>query len=222
MVRPAPSFPFGGNMAIGLDQIEICNDAIGLCGSTQFIQSLGDPDSVASLRCDRYFIPAVKRVLRRHNWFCATHFVELAQNTTAPTGEFDYAYALPPDCVRINKVFANKDGYSPYDRWQPYKRNIHTNIGKLYLKYVQMPEDYRELDVLLADAIAYELAVKLAPTLLKDKRQYAILKQASKVALADAKAIDTLEAKDLYVENDVYNDYREIVGSHTSSWGAGS
>lgn len=199
-----------------LDDIEICNQAIGLCGSTEWIQTLGTAGNVASLRCDRFFEPAVQRVLRKHNWGCATNFVQLAQNTTGPTAEFDYAYALPFDCVRIIDAYSDSEGYSPYDRWRKVGRNIHTNLDAIYLKYVQMPEDYRELDVLLSNAISYELAVMLAPSLVKDAEQFMILKQEAKRMLAEAKAIDTLESKDLYVENDPYQDQRDIVGSHTN------
>lgn len=200
-----------------LNDIDICNEAIGLCGSTEWIQTLGTAGNTASLRCDRFFESAVQRVLRKHNWSCATNFVQLAQNTTEPVAEFDYAYTLPFDLVRVINAYGDSEGYSPYNRWRIVGRDLHTNLDTIYLKYVQMPEDYRELDVLLASAISYELAVLLAPTLVKDKEQFYILKREAMNVLAQAKAIDTLENKDLYVENDVYQDHRDIVGSHTAS-----
>lgn len=199
-----------------LTDIDICNQAIGLCGSTEWIQSLDDTDNVAALRCDRFFIPAVERVLRRHNWSCATNFVRLAENSVAPTAEFDNAFALPFDCIRAINIYGDSCGYSPYDRWRIVKRNVHTNLDTVYLKYVQFPEDYQELDTLLSTAISYELAVLLAPTLVKDAEAFSLLKRAQKYAEAEAKAMDTLENKDLYIENDVYQDHRTSVGTYTA------
>ena len=196
-----------------LDDVDICNQAIGLCGSTQWIQTLGNTENTASLRCDRFFLPAVERVLRKHNWSCATNFVQLAENTTAPTAEFDNAFATPFDCVRAINVYGNNDGYSPYDRWRVVGRDIHTNLSTVYLKYVQFPEDYRDLDTLLSTAISYELALLMAPSLVKDPNVHAMLRQGARIALTEAKAIDTLENKDLYVENDVYDDHRRGIGS---------
>ena len=199
-----------------LSDVEICNQAIGLCGSTDWIQTLGDTTSTASMRCDRFFLPAVERVLRRFNWSCATTFVQLAENTTAPTAEYDNAFALPFDCVRVINVYGNSDGYNPHNRWRIVGRDIHTDLTSVYLKYVQFPEDYRDLDVLLSTAISYELATMMAPSLVKDPQIYSILENAKRKAEAEARAIDALENKELYVENDVYNDHRMSIGTNTS------
>ena len=61
--------------------------------------------------------------------------------------------------------------------------------------------------------LRYELAIMLAPTLTKNAEVYAILKQAAKLALAEAKAVDTLENKYINVENDVLEDHRLSVGT---------
>ena len=197
-----------------MNDVEICNDAIGLVGSTDFIQSLTDPNSAMARRCNRYFEPAVERVLRKHNWSSATKVIELAQNIAAPAIEYDFSYALPSDCVKVINIYGDSTAYSPYDRWRVVKRNINTDLGKVYLKYVQFPEDYQDLDILLADAITYELALKLAPAQMKDIKLYSILFQASRQACAEAKAMDTMENKELYVENSVWEDARLNIGGN--------
>lgn len=189
-----------------MSDVQICNDALGLCGSTDFIQSLTDATSISARRCNQFFQPSVERVLRKHNWSCSTRIQKLAENTTIPIIEYDHAYALPNDCIKVIDIYGSASCYSPYDRWRVVGRNIHTDLDAVYLKYVFMPEDYRELDILLSGAISYELALRLAPTLIKDKEVYSILFQAGQKALAEAKAMDTLESKELYVENDVWSD----------------
>lgn len=195
-----------------LSDVEICNEAIGLVGSTDWIQSLTDPDSISAQRCNRYFTSAVETVLRQHDWNCATAVVALAQNATSPITEYDYSFALPYNCVRVINMYSTSECYSPYDRWRIVGRDIHTDSGTVYLKYVAFPEDYKELDILLAKAIAYELALKLAPSYMKDREVYAILEQASRRARSEAQAIDSLESKYLYVENSVWSDVRDTVG----------
>ena len=200
-----------------LSEVDICNHAIGLCGSSDFIQSLTD-NKVSAKRCDRFLAGAVERVLRSHNWASATVVVELAQNTDAPDTEWDYSYTIPHDCIKVVNVYGDSEGYSPYDRWEPVKRNIHTDLNSVWLKYVQFPEDYSDLDVLLSTAIAYELAMLLAPTYIKNPEVFAILSNAQIRALSRAKAMDTLERKDLYVENDVWEDVRSDLGGSRGAY----
>jgi len=190
-----------------LSDVEIANTAIGLCGSSAFILSL-DQDSEAAERCKRFLPIATEKVLRKHDWNCATQLIRLAQNTLAPTFEYDHAYALPYNCVRVVNCYENDDYYSSYDRWRVVGRNVHTDMDAVYLKYIAMPDDYRDLDVLLSDAVAYELAMMLAPTLMKDPQMFSILNQAKQRAYMEAQAIDTLENKFAYTENSVWNDAR--------------
>ena len=200
-------------MSIGIDDVEICNNAIALCGSTDFIQALTDPDSQSARRCNQFFGTSVKKVLRKHDWNCATNITLLAENSESPDFKYDKSFALPVDCIRAINVYGDDRGYSPYDRWEVRKRSVHTDLGQVYLQYVQLPEDYNELDILLSDAIAGELALKLAPTLVKDPEIYGMLFQTTKRMIAEAKAIDTLENKFVDVNNVVWNDGRLNVGS---------
>jgi hypothetical protein len=193
------------------DKVEICNIAIGYCGSTDWIQTIGDPDSTASLRCERFFDIAVEKVLSLHPWACATNYVQLAENTATPLAEYGKSFALPFDCVKIINCYEDDSGYCPYDRWRKHKRNIYTDMSAIYLKYVQYPEDYKQLDVLLSDAIAWELASMMAPTLVKSMELWNILNSAKNMACAKAKAMDTLESKELYTENNAWEDARDRI-----------
>ena len=203
-----------------MTDVDICNHAIGLCGSTDWIQSLDD-NSVSARRCKRFFEPAVERVLASHDWSCASRIVRLAQNTTSPTAEYQYAYALPNDCIKIVNVFFDDSGYCPYNRWKVRGRNIQTDLDAVYLEYVQFPEDYKDLDTLLGQAIAYELAVMLAPSLIKNPEIYGLLNSAKERECAKARAMDSMQDKELYDENSPYEDQRLRVAG-TSSGGSSS
>jgi len=191
-----------------MSDVDICNTSLALLGSTDFIQLLTDTDSVWARRCNQFFKSSVELVLREHDWHCATHSAELARNTSGPASkEYTYSYALPTDCVRVIDVLGAED-YSPYDRWRIAKRNVITDLGTCYLKYVQMPEDYKTLDVILAETIAYKLSLRLAASYIKDKEMYQILNYAYNDTLKRAKAADTLENQEAFTENDRYEDAR--------------
>ena len=191
-----------------LDEVAICNIAIGMCGSTDFIQSLTDTDSVSARRCNQFFTPAVEAVLRKHDWNCATNISLLAENSTAPIFKYDNSFALPVDCVRVIQVYGDDAGYSSYDRWEIRGRDIHTDLDTVYLQYVQMPDDYKELDILLSGAIAGELAQMLASGLVKDPDALSLVFQLSQRKANEAKAIDSLENKYIDVEASIWNDAR--------------
>lgn len=191
-----------------LDEVAICNIAIGMCGSTDFIQTLTDAQSVSARRCQQFFSPAVEAVLRKHDWNCATNITLLAENATAPIFKYDNAFALPIDCVRVIQVYGDQTGYYSRDRWEVRGRNIHTDLGTVYLQYVQMPEDYKELDILLSGAIAGELAQMLASGLVKDPDALSLVFQISQRKVNEAKAIDSLENKYIDGEASIWNDAR--------------
>jgi len=203
-----------------MDDVQICNHAIALCGSTDFIQSLTD-NSVSARRCNQFFLPSVERILAEHDWSSATTIATLAQNTSGPIAEYQFNYALPFDCVKVVQVFFDDSGYCPYTRWKVRGRNLQTDLDSVFLEYVQFPEDYRDLDILLTTAIAYEVGAMLAPTLIKNPEIYAILNSAKEKACAKARAMDTMQDKELYTENDGWGDQRLRVGG-TSSGGSAS
>lgn len=192
----------------GINEVAICNTAIGMCGSTDFIQSLDDTQSVSARRCNAFFVQSAKKVLRKKDWNCAKKTQQLARNTTAPIIKYDYAYNLPVDCVRVVNVYGDKTGYNPYDRWEIIKESVHTDLDEVYLEYVAYPENYRNLDILLADAISCELALMLAATLIHDPQVFGYLMQVCKIKFAEAAAIDTLENKFINREASIWNDAR--------------
>ena len=76
------------------------------------------------------------------------------------------------------------------------------------LQYVAYPDDFRQLDILLADAISGELAIMLAATLVHDPDKFGMITQVARMKLNEAKAIDTLENKFIDQEASVWNDAR--------------
>ena len=69
--------------------VNICNSALNLIGAST-ISALTEDTKNARL-CNQRYEPVRNRVFRSHNWNCLVKRVQLAQNSTAPAIEYDYA-----------------------------------------------------------------------------------------------------------------------------------
>ena len=89
--------------------VNMCNSALNLLGAST-ISALTDDTKNARL-CNQRYEPVRNRVFRSHAWNCLHKRVQLAQNSTAPVIEYDYAYLLPDrKSTRLN----SSHGYISY------------------------------------------------------------------------------------------------------------
>ncbi len=141
--------------------VNICNSALNLIGAST-ISALTEDTKNARL-CNQRYEPVRNRVFRGHNWNCLIKRVELARNSTAPVVEFNYAYALPSDFLRVMKIHNGTTDSIAADL--PYKvegKNIVTDQTTVYLVYVALDTDPNNYDAYLREAISHQLAADLA------------------------------------------------------------
>lgn len=108
-------------------------------------------------------------LLRSHPWNFATKRVQLAQSTTTPAFEFDYAYPLPSDWLRTVSVHANDAGTGTVffrEELNGTQRAILSSANQLWLRYIAqitdpnlMPPDFRRA---FHTALARDMAVPVA------------------------------------------------------------
>ena len=85
----------------------------------------------------------------------------LAQNSTAPIVEYDHAYALPSDCLRVLKIH---NGTTDSKLALDYKlegRNIVTDEGTVFIIYIALDTDPNNYDTYLQESISHQLAADL-------------------------------------------------------------
>ena len=141
--------------------VDMCNSALNLLGAST-ISALTDDSKNARL-CNQRYEPVRNRVFRSHAWNCLHKRVQLAQNTTAPVIEYDYAYALPSDCLRVLKINnGTTDSISTTLDYKIEGRNIVTDIDTVYLIYIALDTDPNNYDTYLQESIAHQLAADLA------------------------------------------------------------
>lgn len=189
---------------MAVTQLEICNNALSLCGQGTHITSLTEESKEAD-SCARLFTRCVERCVDKYDWSFArkdevitTSY--LLQDVASPP--FAYTYNLPSDCLRIVSLAeAIKDTW--YARQLNGRRTIpfdyrNYNGKKVFVTDVEAPfvVQYQALvtDVTLfpptvVEALEYIMAGALALDLVKgttgtqiglemEKQGYTLLKQA--------------------------------------------
>ena len=140
--------------------VNMCNSALNLLGAST-IAALTDDTKNARL-CNQRYEPVRNRVFRSHAWNCLHKRVQLAQNSTAPVVEYDHAYALPSDCLRVLKIHnGTTDSIATALDYKLEGRNIVTDQDTIFLIYIALDTDPNNYDTYLREAISHQLAADL-------------------------------------------------------------
>ena len=140
--------------------VNMCNSALNLLGAST-ISALTDDTKNARL-CNQRYEPVRNRVFRSHAWNCLHKRVQLAQNSTAPVVEYDHAYALPSDCLRVLKIHnGTTDSIATSLDYKLEGRNIVTDIDTIFLIYIALDTDPNNYDTYLRESISHQLAADL-------------------------------------------------------------
>jgi len=141
--------------------VNMCNSALNLLGAST-ISALTDDTKNARL-CNQRYEPIRNRVFRSHAWNCLHKRVQLAANSTAPVVEYDHAYALPSDCLRLLKIHnGTTDSIATALDYKLEGRNIVTDIDTVFVIYIALDTDPNNYDTYLRESISHQLAADLA------------------------------------------------------------
>ena len=169
------------------------NVALRLVGQTP-ITSITD-GSVTGNVVDDLFTELLYDMLRSHPWNFATKRVQLARLSTAPTFEFDYAYAHPSDWLRTISVHDNDAGHGTvlYRTEQVDGQNvIVSSSDAIYLRYVYKVTDHNLMSADFRRAFQLALARDLAIPLASSNTMQEVYSREASRALARARSTDAL------------------------------
>ena len=133
--------------------------------------------------------------LLRYPWNFATKRAKLAQSSTAPAFEFDYAYALPADWIYTVSVHGDDSGISTifYREEQHEGQNsILTSVDQVYCRYVARVTDPNLMSGDFRAALTSSLARELAITVASSNVEYELMEKRAKQDLAKARSTDGL------------------------------
>jgi hypothetical protein len=165
-------------------KIEIINVALARIGANE-IESLTDGTQEQKLAVNLWDM-ARRACLRDHTWNFAVADVELSPVVGYTPFEFDYAYQIPSNSLRILQVYQN-----PVFKLQG--RQLLTDQAICKIKYVTDVTDTTVWDSMFADVMAQRLAADMGFALTKSQAtadsMYAIYDR----KLKQARHIDSTE-----------------------------
>lgn len=179
------------------------------------IDSIESNADKPSRECAFHFDQCVKEVGGATPFNCITKFSELTESGTPPY-KWGYSYALPSNFLRVNR-FNNLDIHEQWsDYYQIAGKYLYTDMDTAAIEYNEFTDNTGMFDALLVDAIACNLAMKLAPSLLGAGGDIAGLKQLYDLAIGKAAANNHHQGKTINTINDVLQGSR-LIGARRSS-----
>lgn len=189
--------------------VDVANAALSLLGETPLV-ALTDETANARLINARY--NSVRRsVLRMHAWNAATRRAALAQLVGTPASEWDFAYALPTDFIRVVEPRTDADvllrfSIELHPSGQPsgaLTRALLCDFGAVVLRYVADQETTSLLDPLLFNVTAHALALDISNKITgKNASIVADIKDRFRTLMSEARFEDAAEVSvsDLFID----------------------
>ena len=187
--------------------VNMCNSSLNLLGAST-ISALTDDTKNARL-CNQRYEPVRNRVFRSHAWNCLHKRIQLAQNSTAPVIEYDYAYTLPSDCLRVLKIHnGSTDSIATSLDYKLEGRNIVTDESTIYLIYIALDTDPNNYDSYLREAISHQLAADICYAVTNNATLAKNYMERADERLREARFIDATENSLGTVEANEFTDAR--------------
>lgn len=185
---------------------EICNLALADLGHYK-ISAIGE-STKEGLLTDLFYGPTRDALLRSHPWNWAVKRVELSYDTNdTPTFEYDYAFPLPSDFLKMIRTSIEADGFNDGDWRIEYGTNgsvLVCNDDTISIEYVARIEDVSRYDPLFVEVLAKMLAIKMCMRLTDN----ASLKQGLQAELKDiapfARYADATDSTPREITGDVW------------------
>ena len=166
-------------------EVDIINSALNMIGATNITSRT--EDSKAALVTNQRYDFVRDAVFRAHPWHCLVKRRELAADTTDPVMEFDNAYQLPADCLRVLR-----DQY--HDTvFRVEGRRIVTDESTIKIIYIARITDPNEYDALLMECISARLAADCAFALTASRTLAADMFALYEAKLSEARFINAGE-----------------------------
>ena len=146
--------------------IDLANSAILKVGGIR-INSFDD-NKVEAIVANEFYERSIKWLFAQYYWGFASKTVKLAQVQLAPEFEYQYAYALPSDFIRIQRTFPNSN-------YKIVGNELHTNEREIGIKFTFRAKE-EDLPIYFEQTMMYYLAsqitVPITENTTKDQTNY--------------------------------------------------
>lgn len=175
-------------------EAQIASNALQLLGLKPII-NFDDGSKSTNLMKAMYALTR-DAVLRAYPWKCATEYLSLPADATAPAFRWDHAYTLPTDPNQyVLRVLRLEKEQERGHKWTVKGRRIYTNANApLECEVIIRITDVGQFDALLEDAITFRLAAAGAMPLTESQKKLEGLLIAYKEKIGEARTVDGQES----------------------------
>lgn len=162
-------------MALVMSANQICRMALGQVGATLTVQDFTTETTTEARACQTYYEPTRDALLASFEWPFAEKREDLGLLTLVTRDGWQYAYALPDDCVYARYLWTGVRD-PPKSLRAKFKEEYDSNGGTVLLTdvananlvYTFRHEEPTRYPMYFVDALAAELAARLAMPLVKE------------------------------------------------------
>jgi hypothetical protein len=178
-----------------ITKTQIANTALAYL-SAGTITNILDNDDAKSRVINAVFDQTAKEVIRSHRWSCCVRRATLSRLSENPTKVYDfgysYRYQLPSDSLRFLDL--NGEPWSAKAEFFDINgKELHTDEPTVNIRYLAWEPNTEVWDVLLAEAVAIKIAMRVARQITKDGMSGEQLLKVYEMTLSKAMHVDAME-----------------------------
>ena len=137
-------------------KIDLCSCALVKLGAGA-IASFNEATAEAKA-CMQLYEPTLEALLGAYPWRFALEKTELSRLVTAPMADYQYAYQLPNNCIRI--LSAGNGTKSHGLKYKIVGQTLHTNAENVIISYIGRPDE-STFPTFFCQALIAKLAAEL-------------------------------------------------------------
>ena len=188
--------------------IDIASNALQMIGANP-ISSFDDPGAGAAV-AKALYEPLLIALLTDTYWRFAMKKQSLNQLSQTPLNEFQFAYQIPTDNLKVERIY-------PRIFYKIYRDLIYTDASSIEIDYVFRP-DTTLLPSYFVLAFTYQLASEFALSVTDNEQKNALYEEKFRNALAKAFSADAQQNPQTPIQDNPFTDVRHG-GSESGRFG---
>lgn len=176
-------------MSVIIDEVQICNMALGKLGEREIISSLDDEESETARTCKLHYEHIRNTLLESHVWNFAMSRAVLSRNAESPEFQFAYSFQLPANCLRVVELYQSGSDYAIESK------NLLVDDDTASIIFISKETNPTKFSALFVDAFATRLAAEMADQLTNSQSRRVALLEEFKQKFTEAKRRDSQESK---------------------------
>lgn len=194
-----------------VSSVDICNRALLKIHARQISRLDPPEDTEESQACFTVYEQLRDEVLRAHPWNFAVKLATLNKLSDAPAFDYNFAYQIPSDCLRVLKL--EEEQYR--NRYKIIGNELHTDLDGAKIKYTKRETDTTLFDPLFVSALATRIAMELCYALAGSAERTGQLEAEYARILREAKRRDGQEGTPDPVTAETFIDTHNNANSYT-------